>query len=77
MPHVTKLFTSNTGECLACGATVTISGPSIGINSVTHVTASGSYILPNGVIVLADEDIEAYFNGELEFFDPDDNLQTE
>lgn len=31
-------------------------------------TENGSYILPNGVIVLVDEDIESYFNGTLEFY---------
>lgn len=28
-------------------------------------TPNGSYILPNGVIVLADQDVEAYMNGTL------------
>ena len=30
-------------------------------------TINGSYILPNGVIVLADADIDAYLNGTLSF----------
>ena len=38
---------------------------------------NGSFILPDGIIVLADEDMEAYFNGTLEFIYPDDNLETE
>ena len=33
--------------------------------------------MPSGVIVLVDEDIEAYFYGRLEFISPDDNLETE
>ena len=40
-------------------------------------SANGSFILPDGVIVLVDEDIEAYFAGTLEFNYPDDNLETE
>ena len=40
-------------------------------------SANGSFILPDGVIVLVDEDIEAYFAGTLEFYYPDDNLETE
>ncbi len=36
------------------------------IDELPH-TENGSYILPNGVIVLADEDIEAYMNGTLTF----------
>ena len=31
-------------------------------------TVNGSYILPNGIIVLVDEDIEAYENGTLKFY---------
>ena len=32
---------------------------------------NGSFILPNGVIVLEDEDLEAYLNGTLFFYDKD------
>ena len=35
------------------------------------VSLNGSYILPNGVIVLVDEDVEAYLNGTLVFYDRD------
>ena len=31
------------------------------------VTENGSFVLPNGVIVLVDEDIAAYLNGTLVF----------
>ncbi|MBR2721365.1 MAG: hypothetical protein IKB75_01135 [Clostridia bacterium] len=53
--------------CLFCGGPAT-SGM-VGTNSIQTLyhTANGSYILPNGVIVLVDEDIEAYLNGELVF----------
>ncbi len=40
--------------------------------SVQKVTVNGSFILPNGIIVLVDEDIEAYENGTLVFYDKDD-----
>lgn len=36
------------------------------------MTPNGSYILPNGIIVLVDEDIEAYLSGTLVFYDKDD-----
>ena len=42
-----------------------------GINNVSQVTANGSYILPSGIIVLVDSDIEAYLNGTLVFYDKD------
>ena len=35
-------------------------------------TENGSYIMPNGIIVLMDEDVEAYINGTLEFIYPTD-----
>ena len=39
---------------------------------VTQVTLNGSYILPSGIIVLVDEDIEAYRNGTLVFYNKDE-----
>lgn len=37
-----------------------------------RVSINGSYIFPSGIIVLADEDIEAYFNDTLVFYYQDD-----
>ena len=49
-----------------------------GLNSsITQVTLNGSYILPNGIIVLVDEDIEAYMDGTLVFYDKDKVPVTE
>ena len=45
--------------------------------AITKVSANGSYILPNGIVVLVDEDIEAYLNGTLIFYDGDDIPTTE
>ena len=65
-------------QCVLCGATVdTFSSPSVILSKDTMVTENGSFILPNGIIVLANEDMEAYFDGTLEFQYPDDNLETE
>ena len=57
--------------CIFCGEIVT-AGQSI--MSTTHLphTENGSYIMPNGIIVLMDEDIEAYLDGTLEFIYPTD-----
>ena len=53
--------------CEYCSAM--ISGPGVldGIYTDLPHTENGSYILPNGIIVLVPEDEEAYFNGTLEF----------
>ena len=39
---------------------------------ITKVSVNGSYILPSGIVVLVDEDVEAYLNGTLVFYDKDD-----
>ena len=41
------------------------------IMSITKYSVNGSYILPNGIIVLVEEDVEAYLNGTLVFYDKD------
>ena len=41
------------------------------------ITENGSYIRPDGIIVLADADVEAYLNGMLVFYNPNNNLETE
>lgn len=42
------------------------------VNGINKVSINGSYILPNGIIVLVDEDLDAYLNGTLVFYDKDD-----
>ena len=64
-------------ECIECGGVVdTFSGPNQLESTINMVTANGSYILPNGVIVLVDEDIEAYLNGTLVFYNRGDNSEA-
>ena len=58
-------------KCILCGALIDSFG-GIGesiIQNIQKVTLNGSYILPNGIIVLVDEDVEAYLNGTLVFYD--------
>ena len=67
---------TDSSKCMLCGATIDLVG-SFGesfIQNIQKVTLNGSYILPNGIIVLVDEDVEAYLNGTLVFYDKD-NLQ--
>ena len=42
------------------------------IMSITQVSVNGSYILPSGIVVLVEEDIEAYLAGTLQFYHPAD-----
>ena len=80
-PHVVDIdsFAGGTmyATCLLCGGRVS-RAPQIILsqNQLPH-TENGSFILSSGIIVLVDEDIEAYFNGTLEFIYPDDNYETE
>ncbi len=37
-------------------------------------TENGSFILPNGIIVLVETDIESYINGTLEFYNRKESL---
>ena len=63
--------------CLACGGRAEIGIVlSQAIGNLPR-SENGSFILPDGIIVLVDEDIEAYLDGTLEFIYPDDNLETE
>ena len=60
------------GHCMYCGAKVMLKDDIAQVPFNTQkVTLNGSYILPNGIIVLVDEDIEAYENGTLVFYDKD------
>ena len=80
-PHVVSSDAYNSGNrfapCLACGRLVTVGMTLHPTMNGLPRSANGSFILPDGVIVLVDEDIEAYFAGTLEFNYPDDNLETE
>ncbi len=71
--HVVKASTLTSGlsDCLICGHLVPTDGFGMIIKNVQKVSVNGSYILPNGIIVLVDEDVEAYLNGTLVFYDKD------
>ena len=65
--------------CLLCGGSAEIGFVQLNATSteIKYVTEKGSYILPNGVIVLVDEDIEAYMNHTLVFQKKNNSLTTE
>lgn len=61
-------------RCLGCRAQLDLSvdNANIIMSNITQVSINGSYILPNGIVVLVDEDIQAYMDGTLVFYHPDD-----
>lgn len=73
-PHAISSNSYATGQrfaiCLLCGGFAEMGFIQLNINSssVNNVTLNGSFILPNGVIILQDEDINAYLNGTLVFY---------
>ena len=79
--HVTKISETVNGKsyCIVCGYYVTLSDGFIPIihNNIQKVTLNGSYILPNGIIVLVDEDVEAYLKGTLVFYNKNNLPQTQ
>ena len=70
---------SGTNKCILCGGNADMGFIQINALSpqVQYVTDNGSFILPNGVIVLMPEDVEAYLHNILVFYPKNDNLVTE
>lgn len=55
-------------RCVLCKGIADMGLTILSFNENLYRTINGSYILPNGVIVLVDEDFESYLNGTLEFY---------
>ena len=66
----------NFAPCMGCGYMIDLRDDYYNsIASITQVSVNGSYILPSGTVVLVDEDIQAYLDGTLVFYHPD-NVPT-
>ena len=66
-----------TTTCIDCNAVVTNSGPGIVgplSNNIRQVTDNGSYKLTNGIIILVEEDIQAFKEGTLVFKDANSEI---
>ena len=68
---------SHVGEdwvpCAGCGYMLDLENDIYNsIMSITQVSINGSYIRSDGIVVLVDEDIEAYLAGTLQFYHPED-----
>lgn len=71
--HAVSSGAFNSGQrfatCLLCGGLAEMGFTQLNIKSFDFkVTFNRSFILPNGVIVLEDDDLEAYVNGTLIFY---------
>ena len=65
--------------CMGCGYVIDLRDDySNNIMSlITQVSVNGSYILPNGIVVLVDEDVQAYLDGTLVFYHPNNVPSTQ
>ena len=74
--HVVSPDAYNSGQqyatCLLCGGNALIDNYNKSFNDYPY-TVNGSFILPNGVIVLEEDDMDAYIEGNLIFIYPNKN----
>lgn len=65
-------------NCLGCRERLDLTKDNANIAyGITNMqTSNGSYILPNGIVVLVQADLEAYENGTLQFYNVHDHAQT-
>ena len=62
--------------CMGCGYLLDLRDDYYNsIASISRVSINGSYILSGGIVVLVDEDVQAYLDGTLVFYHPD-NIPT-
>ena len=69
-PHAISLGLVKPGLeslCILCGGAVDAGFVKVESVNTLYITGKGSYVLPNGVIVLVDDDVVAYLNGTLTF----------
>ena len=76
-PHFinsSQIIDGRYATCLGCKRMLDLNVDNATIlpTSITKFSINGSYILPNGIVVLVEEDIEAYMDGTLVFYDKDD-----
>ncbi|MCM1131138.1 MAG: S8 family serine peptidase [Roseburia sp.] len=79
-PHMilqSEIVNGRYATCLGCGYLLDLKFDMALITglystSITQVSINGSYILPSGIIVLVDEDLDAYLNGTLIFYNKDE-----
>ncbi len=65
-------------DCLGCGAHLDLNEDYANIvMSTAQISVNGSYLLPSGIVVLVDEDIQAYLDGTLVFYHPDNVPATQ
>ena len=67
MIYENHIVRTTSNRCIVCGCIVDKGIVQWGVNSMLLKTSNGSIMLPNGIIILVDEDLENYYNGTLYF----------
>lgn len=65
---------TGTNRCIKCNGIVNGGFIEMQSDSIEYESLNGSFILPNGIIVLVEEDVEAYLNNTLVFYKKDEDL---
>ena len=67
---------NDTVKCIICNQILDKNSGWFMVNNInpTQTTVNGSYILPNGIIILVEEDIDSYKEGTLEFKDANSEI---
>ena len=79
-PHVVTYTDYSDGNnivtCIMCNAILDKNSGLFMVNNVNNLprTNNGSYKLPNGIIVLVEEDIQSYLEGTLVFNDANSEI---
>lgn len=74
-----EIINSRYAECVGCKAELDLQIHQAEViqSLADMVSLNGSYILPNGIVVLEEQDMEAYLNGTLQFYPANDLPQTQ
>ena len=75
-----EIVNNRYAKCLGCKQRLDLNKDMAligGMNSLTtKMSKNGSYILPSGIIVLVNEDLDAYLNNTLIFYNVGSSLAT-
>ena len=71
MNRLLQVVLSGSNNCTLCGGTANSGGIGFKSNKRSLVSQNGSYILPNGIIVISKTDYDLQISGKIKFSDID------
>jgi hypothetical protein len=83
-PHAVEAGSTHTfhghtyASCVDCGALVDLGTTIVVVEGIDNqdllITDNGSYVLPNGILIIVEDDLEDYFSGTLSFHRQEDAI---